>query len=321
MKARGDIMYKVGIFGDTGMVGQEIDKILLKHNLVEVVFRKNSKRTEGCLSNCQIVFLATKDEESMLFAQQAINENKRVIDMSGAFRLDKDRFEKWYKLEHKIPELIDKAVYGMPAYFRNEISKAQLVANPGCYSTSIILALRPLKNLVKGHASIVATSGNSGARKEIESTPNEITYSFGTKHKHVPEMIVYSGFDVDFTPIVLRSVFRGINSNIRVELEDELKLINDIEAADILRERIKQTYKPEDLVFIVKDNEEKTWGTNDVVNTHKTLIKIRIDHGFAYICSMLDNLGKGAASQAVENMNIMFGIDRLYGINSTYKTE
>lgn len=317
---------KVALFGDTGMVGQEIERVLNGHDRVEIAFRKNTKREEGDLGVCELAFLATRDPESMAFAPALLKAGKRVIDMSGAFRLPRESFEKWYQMTHTAPELIKEAVYGMPACFRDQVARARLVANPGCYPTSVILPLRPLKGLVQGPAVVVSTSGNSGARREVESQPNEITYGYGTKHKHVPEMVVYSGFQVSFTPVVLRSIFRGINTNIRVELSQELKSVPEEEACERLGRTIQAAYEPEDLVFVVRDEkgqgakDELGWGTADVVETHKLLIKIGVDEGFAHICAMEDNLGKGAASQAVENMNIMCGLPRLHGINEAYST-
>ena len=314
-------MVKVGIFGDTGMVGQEIEKTLKHHDQAEIVFRQNSRRQEGALEACNLAFLATKDPESMTFAPQALGLGKKVIDMAGAFRLPREAFEKWYGLTHTAPALLEEAVYGLPALYKAEIAKARLVGNPGCYPTSVILALRPIKGLVQGRASIVATSGNSGARREIETESNELTYSYGRKHKHVPEMEAYSGFKVDFAPIVLRSVFSGINTNIRVELADELKSLSEEEAAKKLRGAIASAYEAEDLVAVVRDSEEKQWGTRDVVGSHKLLIKLGVDEGVAYICSLVDNLGKGAASQAVENMNLMTGLPRLCGLeDGPYRT-
>ena len=321
-------MYKIGIFGDTGMVGQEIEKVLENHDQVEIVFRKNSRREVGDLNDCDLVFLATKDPESMVYAAKAFELGKKVIDMSGAFRFPREQFEKEYapRIElgpygsaHQAAALLGEAVYGMPALLRDGIAEAWVVGNPGCYPTSVILALKPLKGLVYGQATIVATSGNSGARKEIENEANEITYSYGRRHKHVPEMERYSSFDVDFTPVVLRSVFRGINTNIKIELAGPLKNLPEAEAVEKLSRAITHAYQPEDLVFVVEDTADKGWGTRDVVDTHKLLIKIRVDAGYAYICSLIDNLGKGAASQAVENMNIMLGLPRLYGIDATYR--
>ncbi|MDP6776167.1 MAG: hypothetical protein QGI83_05325, partial [Candidatus Latescibacteria bacterium] len=241
-------MVKVGIYGDTGMVGQEIDRTLAHHDQAEIVFRQNSRRQEGRLEDCDVAFLATKDPESMAFAPVVLAAGKKAIDMAGAFRLPRDMFEAWYGLEHTAPDLIEKAVYGMPALGADRIARAELVANPGCYPTSVILVLRPLKDMLQGTATVVATSGNSGARREIEDGSNEITYSFGRKHKHVPEMELYSSFTVNFTPIVLRSVFAGINANIRVELSAELKALPDEGAAERLRAAIASAYVDDDLV-------------------------------------------------------------------------
>jgi N-acetyl-gamma-glutamyl-phosphate reductase len=133
-------------------------------------------------------------------------------------------------------------------------------------------------------------------------------------------MELYSGFEVNFTPVVLRSVLAGINTNIRIELADELKPLSEEASAQRLRGTIAAAYEAEDLVEVVVDSDEKQWGTRDVVGTHKLLIKLGVDAGFAYICSLEDNLGKGAASQAVENMNLMAGLPRLYGIDGAYRT-
>ncbi len=310
----------IGIFGDTGMVGQEIERVLAHHDRAEIVFRQNSRRRQGTVDECDLVFLATKDPESMRYAPQALQAGARVIDMSGAFRLPRRLFEAGYGLEHRSPELLEEAVYGMPALFSDRIGGARLVGNPGCYPTSVILALKPLTGLLQGEATIVATSGNSGARREVEPEPDEVTYSFGRRHKHVPEMEYYSGFRVNFTPVVLRSVFAGINANIRIELADSLKSVPARETGKRLIEGIASAYTDEDLVCPVEDTDDKQWGTRDVVGTHRLAIKVGVDDGFAYICAMEDNLGKGAASQAVENMNLMCGLPRLYGIDGVYST-
>lgn len=314
-------MIQVALFGDTGMVGQEIERILDHHDLAEIGYRQNSRRQEGDLDACSLAFLATKDPESMTFAVELVKKGKRVIDMSGAFRLTKELFEAWYDMDHTAPDLLEEAVYGMPAISAEQIRLANVVGCPGCYPTSVILSLRPLQDLLQGEATVVSTSGISGARREVGDEANEVAYSFGKKHKHVPEMVLYSGFRVNFTPIVLHSVFVGINTNIRVELEDELKSLSDEEAVKRLQEQIRASYASEDLVDIVEDSGDKLWGTIDVVGTHKLLIKVRVDEGFAYINVLEDNLGKGAASQGVENMNLMLGFDRLHGIGAVYRTE
>ncbi len=314
-------MTNIALFGDTGMVGQEIERILDLHDQVEIGYRQNSTRQEGDLDACTLAFLATKDPESMSFASDLIKAGKRVVDMSGAFRLTKELFESGYGMDHTAPMLLEEAVYGMPALHAKEIASARIVGSPGCYPTSVILSLKPLAGLVQGEATVVATSGISGARRTVGHEANEVTYSFGRRHKHVPEMELYSGFRVNFTPIVLHSVFVGINANIRIELSDGLKSLLDDAAVGKLQESIRSAYVPDDLVEVAEDSSDKLWGTADVTGTHKLLIKVRVDEGFAYINALEDNLGKGAASQGVENMNLMLGLNRLHGIGAAYRTE
>lgn len=308
-------MTKVGIFGDTGMVGQEIDKILHLHDLVEIVYRQNSQRSEGLVEKCGLVLLATKEQESLKIAPEVLAQGIRVVDLSGAYRLKNPHdFEKWYGIKHPNPELMQEAVYGLPAFFAEKIKDARLVANPGCYPTSVVLALRPLEGMLEGGVIISSTSGISGARKDVEPISNERTYSSGKMHKHVPEIKYYSGFDVSFYPIVIESVFKGINTNIFAKLADELKRLSDEQAAIELAARIQQSYILEDFVFVVA-NQIGKYGTRDVNNTHKAIINVQVHDGLVHINSLVDNLLRGAASQAVENMNLMLGFPRLYGMD------
>jgi N-acetyl-gamma-glutamyl-phosphate reductase len=198
--------------------------------------------------------------------------------------------------------------------FADEISKARLVAVPGCYPTAVILALRPLRGLVRGEATVFATSGNSGARREVEGDSNEITYAYGTMHKHVPEMHKYTGYSINFTPVVLRSVFHGINANIRIALSDATAATDDEGAVKLLEQAYASAYKDEDLISVVRDTAERQYGTRDVNGTNRMLIKIGVDNGHAYINSLIDNLYKGAAGQGIENMNLMLGFPRLMGL-------
>jgi len=232
--------------------------------------------------------------------------------------------------------LLQEAVYGLPALYAEEIKTARLVANPGCYPTGAILALKPLEDMLQGTAIIDSTSGISGARKDFwkfignfawrafayytkkdaESITNERTYK---NRKHIPEMEYYSRFKILFTPVVIESVFRGINMNIKAELSDKLKGMPDEKAAQEIASKIQQYYKPDDLVTAVA-NQIGKYGTGNVNHTHKIIINVEVVDGFAKINSLIDNLGKGAASQAVENMHIMLGHPRLYKIGETYRT-
>ena len=153
-------MYYVGIVGFTGMVGQELTRIIEQENNKElkIAFRMNSSERIGNAKDCDVVFLATRDKESMMNAEEMRSLGLRVIDMSGAFRLSVEEFEKWYGMEHAKPELLEEAVYGMPALFKERIKDANLVANPGCYPTSVILPLHPIQDLIVGEATVVSTS-------------------------------------------------------------------------------------------------------------------------------------------------------------------
>lgn len=310
--------YKIGIIGYTGMVGQELTRIFetgaygildIEQVNVEIAYKRNSKEEIGTLAECDVVYLATKDQASLDSVEEVLAAGCRVIDMSGAFRLDKEKFEKWYGIEHTKSDLFAKAVYGMPALNRDKIKDAVLVANPGCYATSVILALNPIKDMVEGEATVVSTSGNSGARKSIEDISDDWAYSYGHRHKHVPEMAMYSGVNVNFTPVVLRSVFKGINTNIRVKLRDDIASLSVEEACEKLENAIRNAYIAEDGVYVVRDSKETSYGTKFVNDTNNMCIKVNVEDGYAYINSCLDNLGKGAASQAVQNFKIMCGIE------------
>ena len=312
--------WKVGIIGYTGMVGQELTRIFEEnaYNMfdgeetpVSIVYRRNSSGEEGSLADCDVVFLATKDQASLDSVSECLESGCRVIDMSGAFRLSREEFEKWYGITHTEPALLAEAVYGMPALYRDKIKNAKIVANPGCYATSVILALAPIRDCVQGEATVVSTSGNSGARKEVESVSDEWAYAFGHRHKHVPEMIRYSGMSVNFNPVVMRSVFKGINTNIRVALSEKLAAMKPEEARELLETKIKNAYSAEDMVYVVRDGGGKTYGTAFVNDTNGMCVKVNVEDGFAYINSCIDNLGKGAAAQAVQNFKIMCGIESI----------
>lgn len=325
-------MHKIGLYGDTGLVGQEIEKILKNHDKVKIVFRQNLTRSIFQIQNgnlvaleeCNLVILPTPTPASLEIVPQLLGLEKRVIDLSGAYRLKNAAdFEKWYGMKHTSPELLEEAVYGLPAFYQKQIAGARLVANPGCYSTSVILTLNPLQDMiegVEGEIIIYATSGISGARRQVAQKPNVVTYAHADDHQHFPEMRYYSGFDIDFNPIREDTIFSGINANIRAKSAGKLKAMSDENAAKEIIFRLQQAYQPEDLVTVVYDFKDK-YGTGQVIGTHKTLIKVYVKNGKVYISSMIDNLGKGAASQAVENMNIMLGLPRLYGIHPVYKID
>ena len=316
-------MHKVGIIGDTGIVGSKLDRLLSIHPYAKVVYKKNSTRSIGDPDDTGAVFLALKEGQSMVEAPPLVGLDKKVIDMSGAYRLPLEKFQSGYGSEHLSPELIGMAVYGMPALNAGKIQGADLVANPGCYATGMILVLHPLVNygLVGNECVVTATSGISGAGKTPEELSDEVAYSYGKKHKHVPEVEEYVSPAGDFTlanftPIVLKSVYSGITANILAEISDKLKGIDPDSAAKALKECISDSYSPDDMVEAVTFSEKPDAGTADVNGTNKLVVKIGVDGNHANVVAVLDNLGKGAATQAVENMNLMLGIPRLTGIQT-----
>ena len=300
---------RIGIIGDTGIVGREIERILNVHDRVTLTGRVNSERHEGDLKHCDILFLATEPYLSLRFAAEFIN-SKRIIDMSGAFRLDKEKFEKWYHCEHTAPDLLDIAVYGLPAFYPKKIREARLIANPGCYATAALLALKPLQKLIAGPVSLSGLSGISGSGERARPVANERTYAHGRTHKHVPEIERYSRVKIThFTPVVIENVFRGLTMIIHATLKESAS-VRDICHA------LNKKYSNIDCVQALSFQAEK--GTETVRGTHNTLIQVGIDGKALTLCSMLDNLAKGAASQAVENMNLMLGYHRLQGISRAY---
>jgi len=269
----------------------------------------------GNINDCDLVFVSSGVREAINELPKILNLGKRVIDMSGAFRLDKHDFEKWYKVKHPCPESLSESVYGIPSLNRTKIQDARLVANPGCFAISVILPLYPIRKFIRDAVSIVSTSGNSGSGEDTQEESQEWSYDYGRNHQHVPEMEKYSGCRVrNFTPIVMRSVKRGINTNIEASLCRNSELTFDDEWCAYLISKIKDHYIDEDKVVIVQDGDEQ-WGTKHVKYTHLMLMKVRVEDGSAYINCLIDNLFRGAATQAVENMNIMFGFNRLEGID------
>jgi len=270
-----------------------------------------------------LVFHAVNDENALKVVPRLLDDRKIVIDISGTYRIPKRDFEKYYGITHTAPWLLKMAVYGLPASEeqRDKIRGAKLIANPGCYAGAFILAMRPLGDYVAGPASINATSGRTGARKEPTEDSNQITYKWGPNHQHIPEMWRYSGVKVrGFWAMVSNSVRKGINMNIEVLLNRRLRGDNEEKAED-LRNLIRKYYRSDDLVKVVYDSDEHKYGDGDANDTHLTLVKVNgVFQNIAYLTVMTDNLGPGAASRGVENMNLKFGFNRHEGIDMTYKT-
>lgn len=267
---------KVGIIGHTGRLGKPLVEILQKHSVAEIVYTES--RNEGChgtLSEAEIIFLALPYGESANYLPKLVG--KRVIDLSIDHRGDDD----W--------------VYGLPEIFGNEIKKAKKVANPGCYATSILLALYPLKGKIKS-IRISATSGVSGAGIAQSKEDNFLVYQEGNLHPQLKEISRIIGIsDILFVPQRIDSTERGIISTIFVGTN---KKMSDVQ------ELYKETYRNCRFVRICDEIETKR-----VVGTNFCDIKIMEFHNDILIISALDNIIKGGAGQAVQNFNLMYGLD------------
>lgn len=336
---------RVSIIGATGYSGGELATILNRHRGVEIVgvysgtsgkvapfasLHPSLAKVDGpalepytvdtaLKNNPHVVFLATPAEFSAKSAGVFLEAGIRVIDLSGAFRIrDVAEFEKWYGFSHPSPELIKEAVYGITELCGNELKSARLIANPGCYPTSAILALKPVMDLILPQDGIIldSASGLSGAGKQssesysfCETATNFKAYNVGT-HKHEPEMREILGLsknsDFVFTAHLL-PVVRGILTTIHARLK------NGICSSEIMKS-YTDVYKDKPFVRIHENG--RLPELKEVVGTPRADIGFTILPGGTriVIVSAIDNMLKGAASQAVQNMNIMFGLDEKEGL-------
>lgn len=330
-------MIRVGIVGASGYVGLELARILIKHPKVEKVYLFSDHFEEWGLFNNDKVFIANRNSYSDLMNNfdlvffalgsgetlKILSEDKipeRFIDMSADFRFkNPSEYERVYGIKHTMPEILEKIVYGLPELFRDKIKNAKYIANPGCYPTASLLGLYPLikNNLTFGSAIIDAKSGISGAgRKPSDKNiygniaENFQAYSI-LNHRHQPEIeniIKEFGYlKILFVPQLLPT-FRGIFTSIYVPLREEL-------SSEELFNIYEETYKDEKFVKILppacSPEIKKVRGTNWV------MISVQVDKNTknAVIFVAIDNLIKGAAGQAIQNMNLMFGFDEIEGLD------
>ncbi|MBT9131887.1 N-acetyl-gamma-glutamyl-phosphate reductase [candidate division NPL-UPA2 bacterium Unc8] len=339
-------MIKVGIIGATGYGGAELLRLLLSHPEVEVaslaakmdrarekiadIFPQLKGKTDLICNNLDMekmakvtdfIFLALPHKTSMKIAPWLLEADKRVIDLSADYRLqDGETYKKWYKVKHTSKHLLDEAVYGLPELYRNKIKDAALIANPGCYPTSVILGLAPLlsHNLIEHEEIIVdSKSGVSGAGRFAGDSFNfsEVAENFKAykimSHAHQPEMeeqlskFCQGEVKVVFVPHLL-PLKRGILSTIYGKLKKEAR------SSEVLRIYHK-FYQNEPFVNVL-DNELPE--IRAISGTNYCQIGLHIDRSMKriVIISALDNLIKGAAGQAIQNMNIMCGFNETEGL-------
>jgi len=317
----------VGIVGWRGYSGAELVRLLDHHPHVEPVLlehreevtpvpghrhlpcRPETVRAEGIA----LVFLATPPEVSMELAPAMLEAGARVVDLSGAFRLHPvENYTAWYKQEHTAPDLLAEAVYGLPEFCRSGIPGARLVSNPGCYPTGANLAIAPLVHagVVEREAGIVcdAKSGVSGAGRKpslkthfCEVTENFSAYSVLT-HRHVPEILMISGLEereLSFTAQLL-PIHRGI-------LETVYFYAKGVESAQDLVELYRKRYQGEAFVRVYEASHLPDLRAVQRTNFCDLGVVYDAASRRAVVVSAIDNLVKGAAGQAIQNMNLVLG--------------
>jgi len=336
-------MIRVGIVGGTGYTGVELLRILALHPKVEIgvvtsrsdaglrvdslypslrgaVDAVFSAPDVDSLAGCDVVFFATPNGTAMLMAEQLLKRGVKVIDLSADFRLkDAESWSHWYGMVHACPDLLAEAVYGLPEVNREAIKKSRLIACPGCYPTAVQLGFLPLveQGLIDPmHLIADVKSGVSGAgrKAELATLMSETGESFkayaASGHRHLPE--ITQGLDqaagkpvaLTFVPH-LTPMIRGIHATLYGRLNVQI---------DDLHARFEQRYGDEPFVDVLPSGAHPD--TRSVRGSNYCQISIHRPQGgqTVVVLSVIDNLVKGAAGQAIQNMNLMFGWQEELGL-------
>ena len=334
---------KVGIVGGTGYTGVELLRLLAIHPNVELtvitsrgeagmavadmfpslrgyVSLKFSDPAQVDLSVCDVVFFATPNGIAMQQTRELLAKNVRVIDLAADFRIkDVATWEKWYGMSHACPDLIAEAVYGLPEINREKIKNAKLVANPGCYPTAVQLGFMPLLEagvIDSTYLIADAKSGVSGAGRKAEvhallAEAGDNFKAYGVAgHRHLPEIsqglaaMAHQQVGLTFTPHLLPMI-RGIHATLYAKLTKKVDL----------QKLFEDRYHSEAFVDVLPAGSHPE--TRSVRGSNQCRIAVHQPQGSdtVVILSVIDNLVKGAAGQAVQNMNIMFGLSEGLGLN------
>lgn len=337
-------MIKVGIVGGTGYTGVELLRFLIQHPKVKIktitsrseagmpvadlftslrghIDLKFSDPSESKLEKCDLVF-ATPNGIAMQQARELIKAGVKIIDLAADFRIkDVNVWEKWYGMKHACPELVKEAVYGLPEINRNHVKKARLVANPGCYPTAVQLGFLPLieAGLINTNQLIAdVKSGVSGAGRKAEvhtllAEASDNFKAYGVPgHRHHPEIaqglsnIAGKPVSLTFVPHLVPMI-RGIHATLYAKLTKK----KNVDLQTLYETR----YANEQFVDVLPSGKHPE--TRSVRGSNICRIAIHRPQGgdMAVILSVTDNLVKGAAGQAVQNMNIMFDFPETQGIN------
>ncbi len=339
-------MIKAGIIGATGYAGNEIVRLLLNHRETKIewlasrsfagekyqdIYRNffeiidmpcSAEQIAEMADTVDVIFTATPQGYLSGILDKEILAKCKIVDLSADYRIkDVETYEKWYKIEHKSPELIEEAVYGLTEINREDVKNTRLLANPGCFTTCSILTAYPLvkAGIIDPDTLIInALSGVSGAGRGAKTANlfcevNESAKAYGvTVHRHTPEIEEQLGYaagrsiTVSFTPHLV-PMNRGI-------LATETASLTRKASADEIKEIYVNFYKDEKFIRILSD--DVCPETRFVEGSNYVDIGFRVDERTNRVVMMgaLDNLVKGAAGQAVQNMNVMFGLKEEEGL-------
>ncbi|HLV35273.1 MAG TPA: N-acetyl-gamma-glutamyl-phosphate reductase [Spirillospora sp.] len=342
---------KIGIVGGTGYTGVELLRLLANHPNADVV--AITSRSEAglavqdmypnlrghidlkftvpdaeALAKLDVVFFATPHNVAMQTVPDLISRGVRVIDLSADFRIrDAELWSKWYGEEHTARDVLAKAVYGLPEFNRDKIRDAQLLACPGCYPTSVQLGYLPLlekgwidpSRLIANCASGVSGAGRQGKIDNLFAEINDSFKAYGIAgHRHLPEIeqgltdiVSRSGAGkpvaVTFTPHLLPTI-RGIHATLYSELT------TDVPLADI-QKAFEARYASEPFVDVLPAGSHPMTRSVKGANLCRLAVHRPQGRNTVVVLSVIDNLVKGASGQAIQNMNIMFGLDEMAGLN------
>jgi N-acetyl-gamma-glutamyl-phosphate reductase len=335
-------MVNVGVYGATGYTGLELIRILRRHPGVSLTFVTSESWAGRLLSDVfpvpydlplvsgaaadpsavDAVFCCLPHAAAMQTVAAARAAGARVVDLSADFRLrDPSVYQDWYGVTHTVPDLLSEAVYGLSEVYRDEIRQATLVANPGCYTTSVLLALYPLLRaglLASGPIIADSKSGVSGAGRKpslkthfVEANENFSPYNIGRVHRHLPEMaqeiqrLGEEGDRLIFSPHLI-PLNRGILSTIYVPVSPTIIL-------ESLHNAYREIYADEPFIWLLPQGQLAS--VAHAANTNRCVLSLTAaGPGQLIICSAIDNLVKGAAGQAVQNFNLMFGMEETLGL-------
>ncbi len=339
-------MIKVGIVGGTGYTGVELLRILSKHPQVELVaITSRSEAGQAVadmypnlrghvdlkftvpdhdqLARCDVVFFATPHNVAMQTVPDLVKRGVRIIDLSADFRIrDAELWSKWYGEPHTAADLLDRAVYGLPEVNRDRIRDARLIAAAGCYPTSVQLGFLPLlekgwidpNRLIANSASGVSGAGKSAKVDNLFAEVNDSFKAYGVSgHRHLPEIeqglgdIAGKSVQLTFVPHLL-PIVRGIHSTLYAELTSDIPL-------EQLQQAFEERYANEPFVDVLPKGVLPQ--TRSVKGANICRISVQRPQGrnTVVVLAVIDNLVKGASGQAVQCMNIMFGLPETQGLD------